>query len=74
MRAAALQYVRKISGTQKPSAQSKDAFERAIEEVFEATEKLLESLEHKGPPRTREGEKEKAKARWQKRELRIKTA
>ena len=72
MHAAALQYVRKISGTQKPPANDKEAFELAIEEVKAATEKLLAALHPpKGPARTREGEREKGKARWKAREERM---
>ena len=72
MHAAALQYIRKVSGTQKPSNMDKDAFEAAVEDVTAATERLLAALHPpKTAPRTREGEKEKAKARWTKREARI---
>ncbi len=68
MRAAALQYIRKVSGTNKPSAQDEQSFERAVDAVSVATEKLLATLHSRGPARTREAEKEKARARWQKRE------
>jgi len=68
MRAAALQYVRKVSGTNKPNARDEAAFARAVESVSAATEKLLASLEARGAVRTREGEREKAKARWARRE------
>lgn len=68
MRAAALQYVRKVSGTNKPSAQDQASFQRAVDAVALATEKLLGVLHARGPARTRDGEKEKARARWQKRE------
>ena len=71
MRAAALQYVRKVSGTTKPPAADEASFERAVDEVTRATEKLLTVLHARGPARTREGEKEKARARWKKREARI---
>ena len=64
MRAAALQYVRKVSGTNKPSAREEKAFARAVEQVTQATERLLASLEPRGAVRTREGEREKARARW----------
>ena len=75
MHAAALQYVRKISGTQKPSATDKEAFELAIVEVTAVTEKLLAALHPpKGPARTREGEKEKGRARWKAREARMKAS
>jgi hypothetical protein len=68
MRAAALQYVRKVSGTTKPNAQDEKNFALAIDAVASATEKLLAALHSRGSPRTREGEKEKARARWKKRE------
>ncbi len=68
MRAAALQYVRKVSGTTKPPTADEATFARAVDEVTKATEKLLAALHSKGPARTREGEREKAKARWKKRE------
>jgi hypothetical protein len=71
MHAAALQYVRKISGTRSPPAADKEAFEKAIDEVTSATERLLEALHPRGPVRTREGEKEKGRARWKQREERI---
>jgi hypothetical protein len=66
--AAALQYVRKVSGAQKPSAADREAFDRAVVEIAEATERLLDALTPRGPARTREGEREKGKARWKKRE------
>jgi hypothetical protein len=76
MRAAALQYVRKVSGTtKKPPAVDEATFARAVDEVARATEKLLAELHApKAPARTREGEKEKAKARWKKRETRIQSS
>ncbi len=61
--AAALQYVRKVSGFRKPSARNQPAFERAICEVTQATARLLESLETTAPPRSREAEIAKARAR-----------
>lgn len=67
MRAAALQYVRKVTGTTKPNARDEKAFARAVEQVAVATERLLAALEPRGNPRTREGEREKAKARWARR-------
>jgi len=73
MRAAALQYVRKVSGTTKPRAQDEVAFQRAVDAVSAATEKLLAALEPRGEPRTRDGERDKARARWKKREERIAT-
>jgi hypothetical protein len=61
--AAALQYVRKVSGMQKPSQANEAAFQRAVEEVARATERLLESLVTTAPPRDREVEAERRKAR-----------
>jgi hypothetical protein len=67
IQAAALQYVRKVSGTTRPSQANQAAFERAVEAVAAITTELLGELEARGEPRTREGELEKARARWQKR-------
>jgi hypothetical protein len=67
MRAAALQYVRKVSGTQKPSEQNRAAFEHAIEEITRCTRDLIESLETKSPPKNREEEAQKARERSAKR-------
>jgi hypothetical protein len=61
--ASALQYVRKISGTTKPSRANTEAFDRAVEEVSAASEKLLAALVTHAPPRNREVEAAKAKAR-----------
>jgi hypothetical protein len=61
--AAATQYVRKVSGTSKPSAANQAAFERAVEAVSAATSELLASLVTTAPPRDREVEAAKAKAR-----------
>lgn len=63
IRAAALQYVRKISGFQKPSQANEAAFQRAIDEVTAASARLLTSLETTAPHRNREEEAAKAKAR-----------
>lgn len=71
MRAAAIQYVRKVSGINKPSAADQAAFDRAVEEVAASTEKLLAGLSERATKRTREGEKEKAKARWNARVVRM---
>jgi hypothetical protein len=62
-RDAALQYVRKISGSTKPSQANEEAFNRAIEEVEAATKKLLDSLVTTAPPKDREVEAAKARAR-----------
>jgi hypothetical protein len=71
VRAAALQFVRKVSGTTKPSAADEAAFAEAIDEVAASTAKLLAALKPRGVPRTREGEREKAKVKWARREARI---
>jgi hypothetical protein len=65
VRAAALQYVRKVSGIQKPSKADEAAFTLALDEVAAITSKLLAALpERPTPPRTREGERDKARLRW----------
>jgi hypothetical protein len=61
--AAAEQYVRKISGASKPSKANEAAFERAVAEVTAASKRLLASLVTNAPPRDREVEAEKARAR-----------
>jgi hypothetical protein len=61
--AAALQYVRKISGTTKPSQANEEAFHRAVHEIAAASQRLLDSLVTTAPPRNREVEAAKAKAR-----------
>ena len=71
IQAASLQYVRKVSGMREPSKQAVAAFERAIAQVAAATAKLLDALPAQGEPRTREGEKDKARARWARREQAI---
>jgi hypothetical protein len=63
VQAAALQYVRKISGFTKPSAANAAAFERAIEEVAAASARLLDELVTTAPPKDREAEAAKARAR-----------
>jgi hypothetical protein len=70
IRAAALQYVRKVSGLLRPAQADQASFERAVDEITASTERLLESLSTKGQVRTREGEREKARARWQRQESR----
>ena len=65
--AAALQYVRKVSGVRAPSAADRVAFERAVRQIAHSTEHLLESLKAHTAVRTREGEREKARARGLKR-------
>jgi hypothetical protein len=60
---AALQYVRKISGSTKPSKANAEAFDRAVEAVTAATVRLLEELVSSAPPKDREVEAAKARAR-----------
>ena len=67
VRAAALQYVRKVSGTQKPSKANEAAFARAVDEVAATTTRLLEALVTTAPSRDREVEAAKARARAGKR-------
>jgi hypothetical protein len=66
--AAATQYVRKISGLRRPPAGDVDTFERAIDEVADASRRLLGSLRARTAVRTREGERGKAKLRGARRE------
>ena len=61
--ASALQYVRTISGSTKPSQANQEAFDRAVQEVVEATARLLDHLVTTAPPKNREEEAAKAKAR-----------
>jgi hypothetical protein len=63
IKAAATQYVRKVSGMNKPSQANEAAFAEAIEAVTSATERLLAELVTKAPPRDREAEAERRKAR-----------
>jgi hypothetical protein len=63
VRAAALQYVRKISGFTKPSAANQEAFDRAVEQVAHISQHLLADLVTNAPPKDREVEAAKAKAR-----------
>jgi hypothetical protein len=67
IRAAALQYVRKVSGLAKVPAGDAATVERAVEEVATATTRLLGDLRARTSVRTREGEREKARRRWQQR-------
>jgi hypothetical protein len=64
---AALQYVRKISGSTSPSQANAEVFERAVGEVTRATERLLEGLVTSAPPKDREVEAAKRRARYEKR-------
>jgi len=63
VRAAAVQFVRKLSGTTRPSHANEAAFNRAIDEVTQSAQRLLESLETRATPRDREVEAQKARAR-----------
>jgi hypothetical protein len=63
VRAAALQYVRKISGYTKPSRANAEAFERAVDEVADVSRRLLDELVTNAPPKDREVEAAKARAR-----------
>ena len=65
--ASALQYVRKISGATKPSQANAEAFDRAVEEVSDVTRRLLASLVSSAPPKNRDEEAAKARARAEKR-------
>ena len=64
VRASALQFVRKLSGTTKPSKANEEAFARAVDEVTGAARKRLDSLVTHAPPRYREVEVAKARARF----------
>ena len=63
IRAAALQYVRKLSGFNKPSQANAEAFERALDAVAAASAQLLADLQTAAPPKDREAEAAKARAR-----------
>ncbi len=67
VRAAALQYVRKISGSTKPSKANEEAFARAVDEVAEVSARLLDALTTNAPPKDRETERAKARERYAKR-------
>ena len=67
VRAASLQFVRKISGFNKPSKANEEAFEKAIEDIAKISSRLLHSLETSAPPKNREEEAAKARARAQER-------
>lgn len=67
IRAASLQFVRKITGFNKPSKANEEAFQSAIDEVASVSMRLLHSLETTAPPKNREEEAAKAKARAQER-------
>ena len=68
VQAAALQYVRKISGSTKPSRANQEAFDRAVEAVAEASRRLLGELVTNAPPKYREIEIAKARERYRRRQ------
>jgi hypothetical protein len=63
VRASALQFVRKLSGTSRPSRVNEVAFNRAVDEVFESARRLINALSTAAPPRSREEEARKARER-----------
>lgn len=63
VQAAALQYVRKVAGSPRPSQANAEAFDRAVDEVAAATQRLLDAMVTTAPPRDREVEAAKARAR-----------
>ena len=67
IRASALQFVRKLSGTTRPSKANEAAFDLAVEEVTESAHRLIASLKTNAPPRNRDVEAEKARERSLKR-------
>lgn len=70
IRASALQFVRKLSGSTKPSRVNEDAFNQAVKDVTEAAERLIRSLHTHAPPRNREEEARKARERGRRSRLR----
>ncbi|HXV57405.1 MAG TPA: DUF2277 domain-containing protein [Gaiellaceae bacterium] len=71
VRAAAVQYVRKISGFTRPSQANAEAFERAVDAVAAASSRLLDELVTAAAPRDRDAEAAKARARWTQRQARL---
>jgi hypothetical protein len=63
IRASAIQFVRKLSGFTKPSKANEEAFDRAIDEVTEVARRLIQALDTTAPPKNREEEAAKARAR-----------
>ena len=63
VQAASLQYVRKVAGSTRPSQANAEAFDRAVDEVAAATQRLLDAMVTTAPPRDREVEAAKARAR-----------
>jgi len=70
MRAAALQYVRKVAGFTRPSQANAPAFDEAVQAVTAATRRLVGALVTSAPPKTREAELARARERWQRRSAR----
>lgn len=68
VRAAALQYVRKVTGFNKPSTANAEAFDRAVDAVATVTAELLGQLTTTAPPKDRETEAAKKRARWEQRQ------
>jgi hypothetical protein len=68
IRASSIQYVRKVSGFNKPSSANAEAFDRAVEEVADVTRRLLGELTTSAPPKNREEEAAKARARFERRQ------
>ena len=71
IRASALQYVRKISGSTRPAKNNVEAFEDAVQEVIAVTSRLLDRLVAHAPPKNREVEEAKGRERWRKRAERM---
>ncbi|HTK49639.1 MAG TPA: DUF2277 domain-containing protein [Gemmatimonadaceae bacterium] len=67
IRASALQFVRKLSGTSKPSRANEAAFDQAVDEVAAAARRMLHAFESSAPPRNRDVERRKAQARAERR-------
>ncbi len=70
VRAASLQFVRKVSGMRKPSAVNSQAFDDAVADIHARTMQLLSELQTSQPPKDRDAEAAKARAKWQAREQR----
>ena len=71
VRAAALQFVRKVTGSTRPSQANRAAFDAAVQDIAQTTHELLDQLVTSAPARSREAEREKARARWNKRAQRM---
>ena len=71
IRASAIQFVRKLSGTNRPSRANQEAFDRAVDEVTASARRLIHSLDTRAAPRNREEEEKKARERFAKRPARF---